>query len=46
MTRAQTYGAQGGPYQGRAREIYKELRENVIGNVFKACLGLIGLALC
>jgi mannosyl-oligosaccharide glucosidase len=30
-----TYGAQQGPYQERARDIYAELRKNVIDNVFK-----------
>ena len=31
----QTYGAQEGPYQQRAKEIYAELRKNVIDNVHK-----------
>lgn len=30
-----TYVAQKGPYQERARDIYEELRKNVIDNVFK-----------
>ncbi|TCD68927.1 Processing alpha glucosidase I [Steccherinum ochraceum] len=30
-----TYGAQEGPYQQRAKEIYSELRKNVIDNVHK-----------
>jgi len=30
-----TYGAQKGPYQERAKQIYLELRKNVIDNVFK-----------
>jgi len=30
-----TYGAQEGPYQQRAREVYADLRKNVIDNVFK-----------
>lgn len=29
----QTYGAQEGPFQKRAKEIYAELRKNVINNV-------------
>jgi len=33
----QTYAAQEGPYQSRAKEIYNELRKNVIDNVFKVC---------
>ena len=32
---SQTYGAQEGPYQKRAQEIYTELRKNVIDNVHK-----------
>ncbi|KAK7466923.1 Processing alpha glucosidase I [Stygiomarasmius scandens] len=31
----ETYVVQEGPYQSRAQEIYKELRKNVIDNVFK-----------
>lgn len=31
----QTYGAQEGPYQEKAKEIYKELRRNVVDNVVK-----------
>ncbi|KAF9466429.1 glycoside hydrolase [Collybia nuda] len=30
-----TYAAQPGPHQERAKEIYKELRKNVVDNVFK-----------
>ncbi|KAG5645845.1 hypothetical protein DXG03_005187 [Asterophora parasitica] len=30
-----TYAAQPGPYQARAEKIYKELRKNVVDNVFK-----------
>ncbi|CCM02864.1 uncharacterized protein FIBRA_04976 [Fibroporia radiculosa] len=30
-----TYAAQEGPYQQRAREIYAELRQNVVDNTFK-----------
>ncbi|KAG6861740.1 hypothetical protein C0995_012745 [Termitomyces sp. Mi166 len=30
-----TYAAQPGPYQARAKEIYSELRRNIIDNVFK-----------
>ncbi|KDQ59490.1 glycoside hydrolase family 63 protein [Jaapia argillacea MUCL 33604] len=30
-----TYAAEPGPYQERAREIYEELRKNVVDNVFK-----------
>ncbi|OCH95312.1 glycoside hydrolase family 63 protein [Obba rivulosa] len=30
-----TYGAQEGPYQERAQEIYKELRQNLVSNVHK-----------
>lgn len=33
----QTYGAQEGPYQERAKEIYAELRQNIIKNVHKVC---------
>jgi hypothetical protein len=33
-----TYGAQDGPYQERAREVYVHLRKNVIDNVFKVSL--------
>lgn len=29
------YGAQNGPYQERAMQVYAELRKNVIDNVFK-----------
>ena len=31
----QTYAAQEGPYQAKAQTIYKELRRNVVDNVFK-----------
>lgn len=31
----QTYAAQSGPYQARAKEIYSELRKNLVDNVFK-----------
>jgi len=31
----ETYVVQEGPYQSKAQEIYKELRKNVIDNVFK-----------
>ncbi|KAF6764909.1 glycoside hydrolase [Ephemerocybe angulata] len=30
-----TYAAQEGPYQAKAKEIYKELRQNVVNNVVK-----------
>ncbi|RDB24187.1 putative mannosyl-oligosaccharide glucosidase [Hypsizygus marmoreus] len=30
-----TYAAQPGPYQSRAKEIYQDLRKNVVDNVFK-----------
>jgi mannosyl-oligosaccharide glucosidase len=33
-----TYGAQEGPYQMRAKEVYTELRRNIIDNVFKVNL--------
>ena len=31
----QTYAAREGPYQAEAKEIYTELRENVVNNVVK-----------
>ncbi|KAF8911130.1 glycoside hydrolase [Gymnopilus junonius] len=30
-----TYAAQAGPYQQKAQQIYKELRQNIVNNVFK-----------
>lgn len=30
-----TYAVQEGPYKLRAQEIYRELRQNIIDNVFK-----------
>jgi mannosyl-oligosaccharide glucosidase len=33
-----TYGAQEGPYQVRAKEVYAELRRNIIDNAFKVFL--------
>lgn len=30
-----TYGAQEGPYQQKAKQVYAELRKNVIDNTFK-----------
>lgn len=32
-----TYAHEEGPFQERAREIYEELRKNVVDNVFKVC---------
>jgi hypothetical protein len=40
----QKYAAEAGPYQEKAKQIYTELRRNVIDNVVKArlrCLGVI-----
>jgi hypothetical protein len=37
----QTYAAREGPYQQKAREIYNELRKNVVNNVFKVSLGYV-----
>ena len=31
----QTYASQPGPYQTRAKEIYAELRQNIVNNVIK-----------
>ena len=33
----QTYAAQPGPYQEKAKQIYSELRTNVVKNVVKVC---------
>lgn len=40
---AQTYAAQEGPYQERAKEIYAELRKNVVDNVHKVRLPRCGV---
>jgi hypothetical protein len=32
-----TYAREEGPFQEKAREIYEELRKNVVDNVFKVC---------
>ncbi|KAG6827909.1 hypothetical protein H0H92_010007 [Tricholoma furcatifolium] len=39
-----TYAAQPGPYQERAKEIYVELRKNVVDNVFKPSLHRLDVA--
>jgi len=33
----QTYMVHEGPYQDKAKQIYKELRKNVVDNVVKVC---------
>jgi hypothetical protein len=32
---AQTYARENGPFQAQARQIYAELRRNIVDNVFK-----------
>jgi mannosyl-oligosaccharide glucosidase len=34
---AQTYAAEPGPYQEQAKQIYIDLRRNVVDNVVKVC---------
>lgn len=34
---AKTYAKEEGPYQEHAKEIYGELRRNIVDNVFKVC---------
>ena len=46
LTGEQTYGAEEGPYQQRAQEIYSELRRNVIENVHKVRPSPLSLSHC